>query len=104
MVNQAQTLEILNREKNYEEKLSDDLTNFCIACLEHIKDMTEEEKQKAKITLNILLRETMQHKNLFNQLIEFVIENPEKTVIQSDGRIRKWSKILKLINISGLYY
>ena len=24
--------------------------------------------------------------------IEFVIENPEKTVIQSDGRIRKWSK------------
>jgi hypothetical protein len=24
---------------------------------------------------------------------EFVIENPEKTVIQSDGRIRKWSKI-----------
>ena len=25
--------------------------------------------------------------------IEFVIENPEKIVIQSDGRIRKWSKI-----------
>jgi hypothetical protein len=25
--------------------------------------------------------------------IEFVIENPEKTVIQSDGRIRRWSKI-----------
>ena len=25
--------------------------------------------------------------------IEFVIENPEKTVIQSDVRIRKWSKI-----------
>ena len=25
--------------------------------------------------------------------IEFVIENPEKTVIQSDGRIRMWSKI-----------
>ena len=27
--------------------------------------------------------------------IEFVIENPEKTVIQSDGRIRKWSKIIE---------
>jgi hypothetical protein len=25
--------------------------------------------------------------------IEFVIENPEKTQIQSDGRIRIWSKI-----------
>jgi len=27
--------------------------------------------------------------------IEFVIENPEKTVNQSDGRIRKWSKIIE---------
>ena len=25
--------------------------------------------------------------------IEFVIKNPDKTVIQSDGRIREWSKI-----------
>ena len=25
--------------------------------------------------------------------IKFVIENPEKTEIQSDGRIRKWAKI-----------
>ena len=25
--------------------------------------------------------------------IELVIDNPEKTVIQSDGRIRKWAKI-----------
>jgi hypothetical protein len=25
--------------------------------------------------------------------IEFVIDNPEKTEIQSDGRIRKWAKI-----------
>jgi len=28
--------------------------------------------------------------------IEFVIQNPEKTVIQSDGRIRKWSKITEV--------
>ena len=25
--------------------------------------------------------------------IEFVIENPEKVEVQSDGRIRKWAKI-----------
>ena len=25
--------------------------------------------------------------------IEFVIETPEKTEVQSDGRIRKWAKI-----------
>ena len=28
-----------------------------------------------------------------DEWIEFVIENHEKTQIQSDGRIRKWSKI-----------
>jgi len=27
---------------------------------------------------------------------EFVIENPEKTVTQSDGRIRKWAKITEV--------
>ena len=25
--------------------------------------------------------------------MEYVIKNPEKTVVQSDGRIRKWAKI-----------
>lgn len=25
--------------------------------------------------------------------IEFVVENPEKTEVQSDGRIRKWARI-----------
>jgi len=28
--------------------------------------------------------------------IKFVIENPEKTVVQSDGRIRKWAKITEI--------
>ena len=28
-----------------------------------------------------------------NKWIEYVIKNPEKTVVQSDGRIRKWAKI-----------
>ena len=28
--------------------------------------------------------------------ILFVIENPEKTEIQSDGRIRKWAKISEI--------
>ena len=28
--------------------------------------------------------------------IQFVIENPEKTETQSDGRIRKWAKIAEV--------
>jgi hypothetical protein len=30
-----------------------------------------------------------------NEWIEFVVKNPLKTVIQSDGRIKKWAKIHK---------
>ncbi len=28
--------------------------------------------------------------------IKFVIDNPEKTEVQSDGRIKKWAKIPKI--------
>lgn len=28
--------------------------------------------------------------------IEFVINNPDKTEVQSDGRIRKWAKITEI--------
>ena len=28
--------------------------------------------------------------------IEFVIDNPEVTEVQSDGRVRKWAKILEV--------
>ena len=31
-----------------------------------------------------------------DEWIEFVIQNPEKTEIQNDGRIRKWSKIYEV--------
>jgi hypothetical protein len=31
-----------------------------------------------------------------DEWIEFVIENPEKTVVQSDGRIRRWAKITEV--------
>jgi hypothetical protein len=31
-----------------------------------------------------------------DEWIEFVIENPEKTEIQADGRIRRWSKITEV--------
>ena len=38
-------------------------------------------------------RKRQDRAHIKDEWIEFVIENPEKTVIQSDGRIRKWSKI-----------
>ncbi len=40
-------------------------------------------------------RKRQDRAQIIEEWIEFVIENPEKTVIQSDGRIRKWSKIIE---------
>ena len=34
-----------------------------------------------------------------NEWIQFVVQNPVKTIIQSDGRIKKWAKITE----SGKY-
>ncbi len=31
-----------------------------------------------------------------DQWIKYVIDNPERTQIQSDGRIRKWAKIAEI--------
>ena len=33
-----------------------------------------------------------------HQWIQFVCDSPEKTLIQSDGRIRKWAKIEEMDN------
>lgn len=40
-------------------------------------------------------RKRIDRVHIKTEWIQFVIENPEKTVIQSDGRIRKWAKILE---------
>jgi len=40
-------------------------------------------------------RERQDRAQIKEEWIEYVIENPEKTVIQTDGRIRKWSKIIE---------
>ena len=38
-------------------------------------------------------RKRQDREQIKDEWIEFVMKNPEKTQIQSDGRIRKWSKI-----------
>lgn len=39
------------------------------------------------------IRQRPDRKIIKDQWIEYVISHPEKTVIQSDGRIRKWAWI-----------
>ncbi len=41
----------------------------------------------------IYTRQRSDRKIIKDEWLEFVVKNPEKTEIQSDGRIRKWAKI-----------
>lgn len=77
MVNQIDALKILNREKNYEDKLFLDLAYYCEACMSDIKDLNSEEKQKVVKILGKIGHESLRHKNLFVELIGMVIENEE---------------------------
>lgn len=38
-------------------------------------------------------RSRSDRENIKDEWIQFVIDNPEKTVIQPDGRYKKWAKI-----------
>ncbi len=41
----------------------------------------------------IYTRQRADRKIIKDEWLEFVVKKPEKTEIQSDGRIRKWAKI-----------
>ena len=79
MVNQTDTLSRLNREKNYEDKLVDNLNNYFIYSLDNIKDISVDEKDKIKQILETIMKESHNHSFMFDQLIQMVIEHGEDT-------------------------
>jgi hypothetical protein len=78
MVNQAKTLERLNKEKSYEEKISSDLSTYCLSSLESIP-VSEEEKKKIQKSISIIMNDSIRHAHMFEQLIQMVLENGENT-------------------------
>ena len=77
MVNQREALDKLNKEKEYEDRLADDLLNYYLMSLEKISDLNEEERKKVEKTLKIIARESQMHSNLFSVLIHYVLNNGE---------------------------
>ena len=77
MANQKETLNRLNKEKNYEDKIAENLLNYYIVSLENISDLTESEKKKIEKTLNTIAHDSQMHSSLFNVLINYVLNNGE---------------------------
>jgi hypothetical protein len=68
-------LQRLNQDKNYEDKLVIDLTEYFITCLDFIPNLTKYEKEQLKLKLNILIDDSRRHSFLFNDLIDVVLNN-----------------------------
>ena len=71
------TLERLNKEKDYEDKLVSDLSNYFIASLKSIEDMTDSERQKIDSSLRIIIRDSEKHSAYFAQMIQMVVNHGE---------------------------
>jgi len=77
MVNQAKALERLNKEKDYEERISEHLSVYFLASLDNISGITEEEKKKIEEGINKIMNESVKHTHMFENLIQMVLENGE---------------------------
>ena len=77
MVNQTDTLARLNKEKDYEDKLVSNLSDYFIDSLEMIETLSAEDKNKIKDNLTTIRNDSIRHSYMFNQLIQRVMENGE---------------------------
>ncbi|MEA2037767.1 MAG: hypothetical protein U9O94_09735 [Nanoarchaeota archaeon] len=77
MVSQHETINHLNKEKDYEDGLAEKLTHYFIHCLDDISVLTKEEKEKIDTNLTIIMHESMKHSVMFAELIQTVVMNGE---------------------------
>ena len=69
------TLKRLNKEREYEDKLAQDLDTYFCHCLNDIEDITESERQKIDSSLKIIIRDSEKHRAYFDIMIQKVMEH-----------------------------
>ena len=77
MVNQKEAMDQLNREKDYEDSLVEILTKYYLSCLEDIKELDTEKREKIREILLTIKTDSLRHSDLFNMLVQMVLENGE---------------------------
>jgi hypothetical protein len=79
MVTQQETLERLNKEKDYEDELVDKLDGYFLDTLDRIRGLTNSEKERITEFLAIIISDSRKHSIMFYQLITMVIESDSDT-------------------------
>jgi predicted nucleic acid-binding Zn-ribbon protein len=72
MVKKRETIEILKREYDYEDEIMKNLTEFFLASLNKIKNLSDKERTELQKKLSQIRDESRGHKQAFGELIEFV--------------------------------
>ena len=76
-MNQKETLQILNKEKDYEDQLVSTLTIYFLESIDNLKDIDKKTKQIIKEILQTITQESQEHSYEFSNLIEMVLNNGE---------------------------
>ena len=77
MVNQTDTMARLNKEREYEDKLVEVLSDFYIYTLDYIDDIDSAKKERISEILTKIKVDSIMHSEKFNMLLQMVLENGE---------------------------
>jgi hypothetical protein len=78
-MDETSALARLNKEKEIEDKLVSDLSDYFILRVDEITDFSFEKKEMIKNFLRIIRRDSEGHKHTFDMLIQRVVENGDDT-------------------------
>ncbi len=74
-MNENDALTQLNKEREYEDKLASDLSDYFLQQIDNITDLNEEEKTKIKKNLTIIRDESRKHSYMFDQMVNMVMQH-----------------------------
>ena len=77
MVNQKELLKILNEERDYEDKIADDLFNYINYSLKEMNTISDKERDAVKKTISMIANESLKHRQMFTKLIERCLSDEE---------------------------
>ncbi len=77
MPNQKEALDRLNKEKDYEDKIANDLLNYYLVSIDKIFDLTSTQRNKIREGLSTIAHDSQMHSEMFNLLINYVLNNGE---------------------------
>ena len=75
MVSNNETLRLFNSEKDYEEQIASDILGFLDFSLNDIEDMNDDEKDAVREIFSTIRKESIRHKERFEELIKYCLEN-----------------------------